>query len=96
MWRAEACLSPLKMLTTRLIYYRMNSFYSYQGDPELFGTGTTRGNMYMSRTEVQMNRNWKSVFIYERFAPGDFYASRTPGHLVFLSLVFNIGSKFPS
>ena len=59
-------------------------------------TGTTRGNMYMSRTEVQMNRNWKSVFIYERFAPGDFYTSRTPGHLVFLSLVFNIGSKFPS
>jgi hypothetical protein len=96
MWRAEAYFSPLRMLITRLIYYHMNSFHSYQGSPELFGTGTTRGNMLVSRTEVQMNRNWGSVFIYERFAPGDFYTSHTPGHLVFMSLVFNIGSKFPS
>jgi hypothetical protein len=96
MWRAEASLSPLKMLTTRLICYHMNSFHAYPGDPELFGMGTTRGNLLVSRTEVQMNRNLKSLFIYERFAPGDFYTGHTPAHLVFMSLVFNFGSKFPS
>jgi hypothetical protein len=96
MWRAEAYFAPLKMLTTRLMYYHMNAFHPFRGNPELFGIGTTRGNMVVSRTEVQMNRNLKSIFIYERFAPGDFYASHTPARLIFMSLVFNIGSKFPS
>ena len=96
MWRTEVDLVPLKRVTTRLVYFRMNSFHPFQGNPEIFGTGTTRGNLYLLKTEVQASKHWKGVFLYERFSPGDFYAGHSPARLVFLSLIFNIGSKFPS
>jgi hypothetical protein len=96
MWRAQFELAPLRALTTRFTYYRMNAFHPFDGDPEMYGTGTTRGNLYQARAEVKVNNHWKSYMIYERFFPGSFYTSHSPANFLLLVLSFNIAAKYPS
>jgi len=95
MWRAQFELAPLKMLTTRFTYYRMNAFHPFAGDPEIFGAGTTRGNLYQARAEVKVNSHWKSYMVYERFLPGNFYAAHSPANFLLLVLSFTATTRVP-
>jgi len=94
MWRTEFNCTPLKSLSARLVYYRVGSFHPFGFNPAIFGTGTFRGNLYEARAEVNAGKYWKGLVIFERFAPGNFYASRTAGNLLYLGLYFQATGKY--
>ena len=80
MWQAETGFAPTKMLSARLTYYHMDSFYPYsQGSKAIFGTGTDRGNNFQARLDFNPDKHWKSHILYETQMPGDFYAVGNKG-----------------
>jgi hypothetical protein len=80
MWQGEAGFSPTKMLSARLTYYHMTSFYPFTtGSKAIFGTGTDRGDNFQARLDFVPDKHWKSHILYETQMPGDFYAVGNKG-----------------
>jgi hypothetical protein len=75
MSQAEAGFAPSRKTNAALIWYHMDSFHLYPGDPRTFGNGTFRGNSFQARVEYIPNPSWKAHIHYESYRPGDFYAS---------------------
>jgi hypothetical protein len=78
MWQAEALATPLKPLSLRATYYKMSAFHAFPRSAATFGTGRDRGDLFELRADVAAGRHWKGHVLYERFAPGDFYAGTDP------------------
>ena len=79
MWQGETGFSPHKTLTARLTYYHMSAFHAFPRSPNIFGTGTGRGDNVQARFDYAPNKNWKTHVLYETHAPGDFYRAGSRG-----------------
>ncbi len=95
MWYAEWGFQPWKRVGGKLMYYRMNAFHPFRGDPRTFGTGTVRGDQPQARIDVAVNSHWKGHILYEHHAPGDFYSYRSHGYFLRFEAIYTIGGKIP-
>jgi hypothetical protein len=77
----QAGFSPLKQLKTSVSYQRVDAFHpNASGDPDVFSTGTHRGDLLGVKGEVTLNNNWKGHILYEAMLPGDFYVGNDFAH----------------
>jgi hypothetical protein len=75
MSQMEAGFAPARNMSVALIWYHMDSFHPWAGDPRTFGTGGRRGENFQARAEYTPNPAWKAHIRYESHQPGDFYAA---------------------
>ncbi|RLD64047.1 MAG: hypothetical protein DRJ01_01965 [Bacteroidetes bacterium] len=55
------------------------------------GSGKTRGNLLKLKLNYKIDKNWSGHFIWENFAPGDFYPTSADGYNFFrFELLFKI------
>jgi hypothetical protein len=90
MWQAEAVYSPVKPLSCRFTFYRMNSSYPSRGSASTFGSGTVRGNMPQVRVDYTYNARWKGHLLYERLVPGNFYSIQSPSHFLRFEVTYTL------
>jgi hypothetical protein len=89
MSQVESGFSPVRQTTLAFIWYHMNSFHPFAGNPALFGSGTLRGEHYQVRAEYNPNPAWKMYIHYETLRPGDFYVTaRAPAFEVQAQVVY--------
>jgi len=77
--QAEFLISPTPALDLRATYYLMGAFYRWPGKPEIYGDGTTRGNLYQARADLKAGGSWRAHLVGEWFEPGSFYAGTDGG-----------------
>lgn len=95
MWQAEATLSPGSRITSiRGTYYHLSAFHPFAGSPAVFGRGTTRGDLVVTRMDLAVNRLAKAHVLYERLLPGNFYAGRAPGYYFRVELSVALSKAF--
>jgi hypothetical protein len=90
MWQAEAVYSPVKPVSCRFTFYRMNSSYPSKGSASTFGTGTVRGNLPQVRVDYVRNARWKGHILYERLSPGSFYSVQSPAHFLRFEIIYTL------
>ena len=90
MWQAEAVYSPVKPVSVRFTFYRMNSSYPFKGSASTFGAGTVRGNMPQVRVDYAHNARWKGHILYERLSPGSFYSVQSPSHFLRFEVIYTL------
>ncbi len=67
----------IKTSLAKNVKFKVN--YHYLSAPQLndtqfcSGGGKTRGHLYMMRLTYQINKRWAGHFLWEHFAPGNFY-----------------------
>jgi hypothetical protein len=88
MWEAEVRLAPIKALALRATYYRMEAYESWAGKGAVFGTGTTRGDLFQLRADVTLGASWKGHALYEHLDPGDFYRGEDGGHFLRFEVIY--------
>jgi len=89
MWQAQAVLAPARWMRSRFTYYHLNSFHRFDGNPALYGNGTTRGDLYQIRTDVRYRQKWTGHVVYERLAPGSFYTNPDKAWFLRFEVVFH-------
>jgi len=75
MSQVETGFAPARKTNLAFIWYHMDSFHPFAGDPHTFGAGTSRGENLQARLEFSPNPFWKASLHYESHCPGDFYAA---------------------
>jgi hypothetical protein len=81
------------MLTGRLTYYHMNSFYPFPGNQKIFGPGTARGENMQARLDFAPNKNWKAHVLYETQLPGDYYRVQNNGFFLRFEVSYLVTAK---
>jgi hypothetical protein len=85
----QAGFSPLKQLKTSVSYQRVDAFQpNITGSPEVFATGTHRGDLFGVKGELTFNDNWKGHVLYEAMVPGDFYVGNDLGHFFRVEVMY--------
>lgn len=83
MSQAEAGFTPVGRNKLAFIWYHMNAFHPFAGNPAMFGSGTGRGENFQVRWEYNSGGSWKTYVHYENHRPGDFYCTnRAPAYEV--------------
>ncbi len=85
--KAEVLLTPSARTGARATYYHLTAFHPFQGTPLVFGTGTTRGDLFEARFDFTLDARLRGHVLYERFLPGSFYAGHAPGYLFRIELL---------
>jgi len=80
--QAEMGISPWKPISWRLTYFRMGAYHPFPGNPAIFGAGTSRGDLVVSRLDYTINKYWSGHTTIEHMTPGDFYKARNPSYFV--------------
>jgi hypothetical protein len=75
---AEARLAPAQPVQLRATYYRMGAFHCFRGNPQIFGHGSIRGDMWRFRADWT-GGNWRSHVLGEWLEPGSFYVGSDGG-----------------
>jgi len=94
LWQAEMGFSPWRPVRWRFTYYRMGAYHPFEGDARIFGAGTSRGDMWQTRCDFTVNRNWSGHVLYEALAPGDFYRVGSLSYFLRFELIYNIKTQF--
>ncbi len=95
MIKAEVVFHPLKKIKGRLTYYHMNSFYPFNsGNPEIFGNGTTRGDLFQGRLDFKLSENFKGHILFEDLLPGNFYKNSNSGYFFRFEINYTIKKVF--
>ena len=74
LWQAELQLAPIEPLSLRGTWYHMRAFHPFPGRPEIYGGGTTRGDLFEARADLKINDHWRGHLLGEWLSPGSFYA----------------------
>jgi hypothetical protein len=85
--KGEVLLTPSSRTGARATYYHLTAFHPFQGTPLVFGSGTTRGDLFVARFDVLLNARLRGHVLYERFLPGSFYVGHAPGYLFRVELL---------
>jgi hypothetical protein len=93
LWQAEGVYSPIKPLSIRATFYQMQSYHPFPGSKAMFGAGTNRGQEYQLRADLTVNQHWKSHALYERHAPGSYYAGKDSGQFVRLEVIYTFTGR---
>ena len=88
MWQGELGYSPVKPVTVRLTYYRMNAYYPFRGSAVTFGSGTVRGDHPQIRVDWNPNKYWKTHVLYEHLVPGNFYSVGSQSYFLRFEAIF--------
>jgi hypothetical protein len=86
----EGGIVPNKRVKARVTYNRMGSFHSLGRTPQLFGSGTLRGDNIQARVDVTVNRFMLAHVVYEHMAPGSYYAGKDPGNFLRVETSFAV------
>jgi hypothetical protein len=78
MWQAELLVTPAKPLDLRATYYRLGAYHPFAGSPALFGSGTTRGDLFQLRADVKLDDRLRGHLLGEWLRPGSFHAGSDP------------------
>ncbi len=85
----QAGMSPLKQLKTSVSYQRVDAFHPNTPDrPEIFASGTHRGDLFGLKGELTLNDNWKGHVLYETMLPGDFYVGDDFAHFFRAEIIY--------
>lgn len=95
MWQAELTFTPWKPLNVRATYYHINSYYPFPGYSGMFGTGTTRGDLFQVRADFLANKSWRGHVVFEDLLPGDFYQVGNNGYFLRFELIYTFKHLFP-
>lgn len=95
MWQAEVTAAPTKKLGLRGTYYHLSAFHPFKGNQAIFGTGTTRGDLYQARLDYTHSPSFKGHVLYERLAPGSFYKVTDPGYFVRVEFIYSFTKTIP-
>ncbi len=79
--KAEVLLTPSPRTAARATYYHLTAFHPFQGTPLVFGSGTTRGDLFEARFDFLLDARLRGHVLYERFLPASFYVGHAPGYL---------------
>jgi hypothetical protein len=88
--QGEAGFSPWKPITCRVTYYHMGAYHPFPGNPAIFGSGLSRGDLLETRIDYVINKNWSGHSTIEHVTPGDFYKDRNAAYF----LQFEISYRF--
>jgi hypothetical protein len=91
---AEARVSPAKFLDLRATYYKMGAQHAPAAATSVWGSGTNRGDLYQFRADLKVNDQFKGHVLYERLAPGDFYAVKDPGYFFRMEVTYTFKKRF--
>ncbi len=81
--------SPLKQIKNTISYERVDAFHSNEAsNPQVFGSGTHRGDLFVVKSEVTLNQNWKGHFQYETMLPGNFYLGHDNAHFLRVEFMY--------
>lgn len=81
--------SPLKQIKNTISYERVDAFHPNEtSNPEVFGSGTHRGDLFVVKSEVTLNQNWKGHFQYETMLPGNFYLGHDNAHFLRVEFMY--------
>jgi hypothetical protein len=95
MWQGEVGFAPAKPLAVRTTYYHMNSFQAFPGNRAIFGSGTTRGDIYEARVDLRANKNWSGHAVWEQMLPGNFYSAQAPGYFLRFEVLYQLKGALP-
>jgi hypothetical protein len=93
MLQVEAGLSPRSFLDVRLTYYHMNAFHPFLGDPQVFGTGTDRGDMFQGRIDFRLNKKMRGHVLYEHQIPGNYYRVGDDAYFLRFEMNYSLGKE---
>jgi hypothetical protein len=93
MIQVEAGLSPRSFLDVRLTFYHMNAFHPFPGDPQVFGTGTNRGNMFQGRVDFRVNKKMRGHVLYEHQIPGNYYRVGDDAYFLRFEIIYSLGKE---
>ncbi len=79
--KADVLVTPSPRIGARATYYHLTAFHPFQGNPLIFGSGTTRGDLLEARFDFSFDARLRGHVLYQRLLPGSFYVGRTPGYL---------------
>jgi hypothetical protein len=94
MWQVELLASPAKSVKVRATYYAMTAFHPFPGNPNVFGGGKRRGDLYQGRIDVDLGKGLKGHALVEHLAPGSFYAGRDSATFVRFELTYQFNRVF--
>ena len=88
--QAEVGFSPWKRFPWRATYYHMGAFHPFPGNTAIFGSGLSRGELFETRLDYNINKNFSGHTTIEYMLGGDFYKSGAPMYF----LQFEISYRF--
>jgi hypothetical protein len=80
--QGEVGFTPWKPINWRVTYFHMGAYHPFPGNPAIFGTGLTRGELLVTRIDYTINRNWSGHTTIEHVTPGDFYKDRSAAYFL--------------
>jgi len=81
--------SPVKQIKNTIAYERVDAFHANSaGNQAVFGSGTHRGDLFVVKSEVTLNQNWKGHFQYETMLPGNFYLGHDNAHFLRVEFMY--------
>ena len=95
MSQVEAGFATAKRISARATWYHMLAPQPFAGDPALYATGGTRGDLIQGRVDFVLNKYLKGHALYERMLPGSYYASRDPGYFLRFEMIFSAETAVP-
>jgi hypothetical protein len=90
MWQGEAGFSPMKQLNLRGTYYHMGAFHPYPGSQAVFAAGTLRGDLFETRLDYAINKNWSGHITTEFLHPGDYYRVKSPAYFLQFEIIYRL------
>jgi hypothetical protein len=88
--QGEVGFTPWKPINWRFTYYHMGAYHPFPGNPAIFAAGLTRGELFETRVDYYINKNWSGHTTIEHVTAGDFYKDRSPAYF----LQFEISYRF--
>lgn len=89
MFQLEAGAQVLPKMKVRATYFRLGAFHPFAGTPNIFSTGTHRGDLLQARTDYSLTSYLSGHFQFETLLPGDFYTRRDRGMFARAELTYS-------
>jgi hypothetical protein len=84
-------VQPSKWLNAFVSYMYVDAFHPFTiGPSTIFGTGTHRGSLILSRADVQLRANWTAQVQYESMWQGDYYVGHDRAYYFRTQLMYTM------
>ena len=93
MWEATFQAQPWKVLALKASVYWLRAYHPVLGRGPVFAPGLGRGRLLELRADLTLSERWQGHMLYERLAPGTFYAGGDPGRFFRVEAVYTFRQR---